>query len=264
VAHPQIAVFARTADANSKPVRKIEGQKSMLGRTMHAIAYDEIHDEFMVPQQFGQAILIFKGDASGEAPPARVIQGSKTMLQDPDRLGLDAEHNEIYIPQDDQLLVFDRAAQGNVAPIRVIEGKDTGLGASAVALDPINNLVVVAGGGGGGTKFRIFNRTDNGNVKPKMVVGGPRSLGGPFTIYPAKKLIIATDRVAGEMASDDSYLGIWSYDRDGDNPPLWKIGGPHGVFQMPRGVALDVKNKSIIVSDKRLNSVMTFSFPDMF
>jgi hypothetical protein len=264
VAHPQIAVFARLADANAKPVRKIEGQKSMLGRTMHAIAYDEIHDEFMVPQQFGQAILIFKGDTNGETPPIRVIQGSKTRLRDPDRLGLDAVHNEIYVPQDDVLLVYDRAAQGNVAPIRAIEGKDTGLGASAVAIDPLNNLVIVAGGGGGGTKFRIFDRTANGNVKPKMTIGGPRSLGGPFTVYPPKKLIIATDRVGGELASDDSYLGIWSYEKDGNNPPLWRIGGPRGVFQMPRGTTLDVKNKSIIVSDKRLNSVLTFSFPDMF
>jgi hypothetical protein len=33
---------------------------------------------------------------------------------------------------------------------------------------------------------------------------------------------------------------------------------------MPRGVTLDVKNKSIIMSDKRLNSVLTFHFPDMF
>jgi hypothetical protein len=33
---------------------------------------------------------------------------------------------------------------------------------------------------------------------------------------------------------------------------------------MPRGVALDVKNKSIIASDKRLNSVLTFYFPDAF
>jgi DNA-binding beta-propeller fold protein YncE len=263
VAHPQIAIFARMADANAKPVRKIEGQKSLLGRTMHAIAYDEIHDEFMVPQQFGQAILTFAGDANGEVPPKRIIQGSKTRLQAPDRLAVDAVHNEIYVPED-ALLVYDREAQGNVAPIRVIEGPDTGLGASAVAADPINNLLIVASGGGGGTKFRIFNRTDNGNVKPKMVIGGPRSLGGPFTIYPQKKLIFATDRVAGEMASDDSYLGIWSYEKDGVTAPLWRIGGPHGVFQMPRGVALDVKNKSIIASDKRLNSVLTFYFPDAF
>jgi hypothetical protein len=33
---------------------------------------------------------------------------------------------------------------------------------------------------------------------------------------------------------------------------------------MPRGVALDVKNKSIIASDKHLNSVLTFRIPELF
>ena len=42
---------------------------------MHGIAYDEIHDEFTVPQQFAQAILTFRGDASGESAPIRVIHG---------------------------------------------------------------------------------------------------------------------------------------------------------------------------------------------
>ena len=52
----------------------------MLGRTMHGIDYDEIHDEIVVPQQLGQAIMIFKGTARGEEPPVRVIQGSRTMI----------------------------------------------------------------------------------------------------------------------------------------------------------------------------------------
>jgi hypothetical protein len=46
--------------------------------------------------------------------------------------------------------------------------------------------------------------------------------------------------------------------------PKWTIGGPDGVLEMPRGVALDVKNQSIIVSDKRLNSVLTFRVPELF
>jgi len=259
------------ADGNAKPVRKIEGQKTLLGRTMHAIGYDEIHDEFVVPQQFAQAILTFRGGASGEEPPLRVIQGSKTRLEAPDRVALDPVHNEIYVPEGDAVLVYDREAKGDVAPIRVIEGPNAGGGASAVAVDPINNLVIVAGGGGpgggrgGGTSFLIFDRTASGNTKPKLVVSGPRSLGGPFTIYPPKKLILATNRPVGEALSGTvSYLGIWSYERDGDHPPLWRIGGPNGIFEMPRGVTLDVKNKSIIASDKRLNSVLTFHFPDMF
>jgi hypothetical protein len=33
---------------------------------------------------------------------------------------------------------------------------------------------------------------------------------------------------------------------------------------MPRGIALDPKNKAMMVSDKRLNAVLTFYFPEMF
>ena len=78
MAHPQIAVFARLADKNAQPVRKIEGQKTLMGRTMHGFSYDEIHDEITVTQEFGQAILTFPGGANGETAPIRVIQGSKT------------------------------------------------------------------------------------------------------------------------------------------------------------------------------------------
>ncbi len=270
MAHPQIAVFARLADGDANPVRKIEGQKTLLGRTMHAIAYDEIHDEFIVPQQFAQAILTFAGDASGEAPPKRVIQGSKSRLMDPDRLGLDPVHHEIYIPQGDYLLIFDRRAEGNVAPLRVIEGPDTGLGANAAGADPSRNLIIVAGSGflspgERGTIFRIFDRMADGNVKPKMEIRGPDAMGGPFAVYPEKQLILATNRpTGGTLAGPESYLGVWSYANGGSDVPLYRIGGPNGIFEMPRGVIYDVKNKTIIASDKRLNAVLTFSFPELF
>jgi hypothetical protein len=81
------------ADGGARPVRTIEGQKSLLGRTMHAISYNEVRDEFVVPQQFGQAILTFRGDSAGEAVPLRVIQGAQTGLIEPDRLAIDAVHN---------------------------------------------------------------------------------------------------------------------------------------------------------------------------
>ena len=57
----------------------------MLGRTMHGIDYDEIHDEIVVPQQFGQAILVFKGSTRGEAPP---IQRRKDVESGPVNLSL--------------------------------------------------------------------------------------------------------------------------------------------------------------------------------
>ena len=268
MAHPQIAAFARLADKNAKPVRKIEGQQTLLGRTMHGLTYDEIHDEFTVPQQFAQAILTFAGGVDGETPPLRVIQGSNTRLEAPDRVAVDAVNNEIFVPEGDKILVFDRMGSGNVAPKRVLEGPDVGRGLDAVAIDPVNNLLIVGPGAGDrerGTHFLVFDRTASGNMKPKMTIRGPRALGGPFAVYPPRKLIFATNRPVDEaLAGDDSYLGVWSYDKTTEGPPLWTIGGPKGIFQMPREIALDVKNRSIIASDKRLNSVLTFHVPEVF
>jgi len=241
---------------------------------MHAITYDPIHDEFSVPQQFGQAVLTFRGGANGEEPPLRVIQGSLTQLQNPDRLDVDPVHNEIFVPQDDVVLVFPREAVGNVAPIRVLKGTQMPVGRVAVAVDPVHDLLVVGGSQSGvGGRLLIYNRTDQGSTKPRAVIGGPRSgLGtvqGPFGVYPPRNEIILGSRIGrrgeiSEMASENFYVGVWSTQDNGDIPPRFLIGGPHGVLRQVRGVALDPTHKSIIVSDKRLNAVMTFYVPEIF
>ena len=243
---------------------------------MHAIAYDEMHDEFLVPQQFGQAILTFRGSASGEEPPIRVIQGSRTMMEQPDRLGLDPVHNEIFVPEGNKVLVYPREATGNVAPIRVLQGPDTGLGASSVAIDPIHNLLTVVGGNRRqGTKIMIFDRTASGNTKPLRVINGPNTQlgqpGGPHTVYAPTGRILVTIRSQGasgglgeRMATDDGFVGVWSINDNGNVPPRWQIGGPNGALQMVRGVAVNPKYKELVVTDKRLNAILTFSFPELF
>src|SRR5258705_2739103 len=97
----------------------------MLGRTMHAIAHDAIHDEIFVPQQFGQGILVFDGKSDGAVAPKRVIEGPDTQLTALDRLGVDPINNEIYVPEGKKLLVFPREGKGNVKPIRILEGPQT-------------------------------------------------------------------------------------------------------------------------------------------
>ena len=285
MAHPQIAVFARLADGGAKPVRKIEGQKTLLNRANHAIFYDEIHDEIFVPQPFAQAILTFRGGASGEEAPLRVIQGSLTGMTSLNRMTVDAVHNEIFVPNVNEqgqmeVLVFPRDANGNVAPLRVLKGSDTQLSplsqiSTSLAVDPVRNLLVAAGSQRGKNQawFLIFNRTDQGNAKPKAVIGGPktgfRTPAGPITVYPPRGWIIAGDQgdeapEFDEVVNDQSYVGVWSIQENGDVPPRWRIGGPKGIFQMPHGVALDLKHKELIATDKRLNAVLTFYFPEMF
>jgi hypothetical protein len=99
VAHPQVAVFARLADGKAMATRKIEGQATLLGRTMHAIEYDHVRDEIVVPQPFAQAILTFAGGTNGEQPPVRVLQGKSTQIEAPDRVAVDPVNGEIYVPE---------------------------------------------------------------------------------------------------------------------------------------------------------------------
>ena len=159
-------------------MRKLEGQKTLLGRTMHSIAYDELHDEFFLPVPFPQAILAFRGGADGEEAPVRYIQGPSTGLTYPNRLAVDPVHNEIFVPQTDKILVYPRDGNGDVAPLRVLQGPDTLLETNAVAVDPVRNLLIVVSelpGEPEAPRILIFNRTDNGNVKPRAIIGGPKS-----------------------------------------------------------------------------------------
>ncbi len=265
--HPQIAVFARLADGAAVPVRQIHGQKTLLSRTVHAIAYDEIHDEIVVPNQFAQAILTFRGGANGEEAPIRTIHGSRTQLQEPDRLGLDAVNGEIYVPQYGKLLVYPREANGNVSPSRILE-TDGSMG-GAVAIDAIRDLIVTVGSG----TIQIFAREGNGMVEPLRVIGGPNvrdSIDGGknIAVYPPKGWIILANQGVNRHRpidySEESFVGVWSIHDDGDVLPRWQIGGPFGVLRQARGVALDPKNKSLIVSDKYLNAALTFYFPEIF
>ena len=103
--HPQIAAFARLAGENTPPVRALEGQKTLISRTMHGFGFDEIHDEICVTSPLAQAILSFRGAANGEEPPIRVIQGPHTLIKGTagggnDKVSVDPANNEIYIPID--------------------------------------------------------------------------------------------------------------------------------------------------------------------
>lgn len=236
----------------------------MLGRTMHGIDYDHVNDEIVVPQQFGQAILIFKGSARGEEPPIRVIQGSRTRLTAMDRLAVDPYNDEIYVPEGDAVLVFDRKASGNVAPKRVLEGPNTGFtAAGTIAIDHVRNLLVVGAelpeGRGRGSQLAIFDRTASGNVKPKRVISGPEArVGNPgnMRVYPEGGLIFVVQQAG--------YVGVWSIDDEGEVPPRFTVGGPKGILEKPRGLDLDPKHNAVIVSDKGLNAVLTFEMPQIF
>ena len=248
---------------------------------MHDVRYDEVHDEIVVPVPYGEAILTFRGGADGQEGPIRIIQGPKTG-EVGSRLDVDPIHNEIFVPTSRSILVYPREANGDAAPLRVIKGPDTQLKrAQSLAVDPVNNIIAVGlnsdyGSEGPATEeaqeigaILVFNRTDNGNVKPKAVIRGPKSgiiRINQMQVYPPRKLIVvAMPGIHDQMEPQGAFLGAWSYDDNGDVPPRYKIPvGPRTTLKKPFGVVLNPKDKEVIISDMRNNGVLVFSVPEIF
>ncbi len=261
---------------------------------MHDVRYDAVHDELFVTNPFANAILVFRGGATGEEPPIRIIQGPHTQLRgNTDRLEVDAVNNEVYVPLSSSILVFPRDGNGDVAPIRVIKGPDTKLkGAGSVAVDPVNNVVVVGLGGEGGEGdtsegqpagnspagmqyglaryggMVIFDRNASGNAKPRGLIQGPKT--GivrilQLQVYSPKAEIIATQPGRPDAEEPEGvYVGVWNINDAGDVPPRWKLAGPKSTLKKPRGVVLDPKHQEMIIADMRLNSLLTYYFPEIF
>ena len=301
MAHPQIATYARLADGNAKALRAIAGQNTLITRSIHDMGYDPVRDEIYVIQTRLPAITTFQGDAGGDVAPIRTIMGPKTQLAATSgRLALDSVHHEIFIPGGNKVLVYPQEADGDVAPLRVLEGPDTQLGAAALTVDPVHNLLIVSGQthgwgrlgispadliingasgrrgsleGGSVGQIAIFNRTASGNTKPLRVITGSKTLLSStqtiMTTYPPRGWILGAVwgsdyGETGAPFSERAMVGVWSIYDNGDVPPRWTIGGPNGILRQARGVAVDPKHKTVLVSDKYINGVLSFEFPELF
>jgi len=221
---------------------------------MHAIHYNEVRDEIVVPNQFAQAVLTFRGGANGEESPIRIIQGSRTQLEGSSGVVIDTKNSEIITER----FVFAIDANGNVPPKRTLKY-------SVAAVDMDNGLYVSTRSRNGGTELLIFDRNSDSD-QPLRVIGGPKTL----LVNPSRIrvhngwIVVAHDGVQTENPNNLSYVGIWSVNDSGDVPPRWTFGGPNQMLVKPRGVDIDPKNQAVIVTDKELNAVLTYHAPELF
>lgn len=291
-------MFARLANGNVAPSRVIEGQATNLSRTMHGIAYDEVNDEIVIPVALGGAVLVFKGDAKGEVPPVRAIQGTRTRLVRPHTVAVDPVNNEILTadPSMRAVVVFDRRANGNVAPKRVISGPKTGLlDIVGVAVDPVRNVIIASSRKGAGDKVGlfVFDRLADGDVAPKQFIGGPNSKLAHFrqvavdlgsgNIFLAQQntrmkrmeaYVLDKPREGFKPRDDDDddsdsgrldqmgFIAVYAPDDTGDIPPRAIIKGPGIRLAGAAGVALNAKKGEIIAVGG--NGFQTFLLPDFF
>ena len=283
---PRIAVFARLANGDAAPTRLITGQNTLLGRTIHGLAYDPAHDEIVAPNALADAVLVFRAGASGAEHPMRVIQGPHTHLVTPHAVSLDLQNREILVASltGRRINVFRWDADGDATPVRVIEGPKTGLGhVVGLAVDPERNLLAVANS----QDILIFNRADNGDVSPLARIAGPKTgiTDEPWQMefYRGRIFVAASNHLhqnlyegvtlrpdAREVPDDPwlnpvlGFLGVWNITDNGDVAPLAMIRGPFSGLLHPVGLALNPKAGEIYLSDSLKNGVLSFLVPQFF
>ena len=264
----------------------ISGQASKLGRSVHGIAYDPVHDEIVVPNALADAILVFRAGARGDEPPRRVIQGACTQLVTPHAVSLDLTNNEILVSSmtAKTVYVFPLNANGDVPPSRIIRGPKTKLGHTVgIGVDPETNLMAVAGP----REILIFNRTDNGDIAPRATIEGPNTGIGeePWQIqmFRGKVFLAASNHIHQNVYSEVTlkgtykripvdpwndpnlgFIGVWRITDKGNTPPLTKLGGPFSGLLHPTGLAINPKDGEIYVSDSIRNGLFTYLVPDFF
>jgi hypothetical protein len=302
VTQPRIATFARMANGNVTPKRVIAGQTTKLSRTMHGIAYNPESDEIIVPNPVAAAILVFRGGADGSEPPVRVIQGPKTKLAYPHSVGVDVKNREILVgdPGGRMVLVFPLDANGDVPPRRIIRGKKTRLGyLVGLAVDPVRDLLVVSSSAirgsfdsdGGHKGLLIFNRTDSGDVAPRAAISGPKTginqgawqlvvdpeqgkifiaVGNANNYRPRYAKDVLRESAKGSVFTSPwrgaglGFVGVWNITDNGDVAPSAVIKGPFSELVHPVGLAVNYRNREIIVTDSVRNGAFIFSVPEFF
>lgn len=273
MSHPRLAVYARKANGQAAPLRVLEGQKTGISRSFHGIYIDVPHDEVIAPSNVAAAILVFGRTQSGNTPPRRVIQGSRTHLDSPQGVAVDDKHDELIVSNDTRLsiLVFDRVANGNVAPLREIIGPKTGItNPQGIVVDPVHDEIILADEGKSkvegvrlAASLRVFRRTDSGDVAPIRVISGPKTnMLRPRQIQldtQRDELVIVDRGLTQEFVYDTpGFLAVWKRTDSGDVAPKKMIRGPRSQLTGPRAVYVDPKNNEYGAGDTTSHSIMVY------
>src|SRR5229473_4184600 len=210
-----IVIYRREAIGLEAPVRYLRGAQTGMADP-HGIYWDDKNNELAVanhgnfrgllknigmgceqvaaanvPDEGGRfqppSITFYPATAKGDEKPLRTIQGTRTQLDWPMGIDVDAAHDEVAVANngDNSVLIFQRTATGDVAPLRTLRGPRTGINRPmGVSIDTKNNEIWVSNFGD--HTALVFARDASGNATPKRIirsapVGSPSSgFGNPM------------------------------------------------------------------------------------
>ncbi len=253
-----MTVYAATANGNVPPIAVIGGSNTRLAGPT-GIALDSSGKIYVVnsAEYRNGSITIYPplGTSIGilNQAPIAAIAGSKTLLDNPTGIALDAQGN-MYIANElhfsrkpDQrfdrgrLTVYPAGSRGNIAPIAVISGARTGLALPlGIALDSDGN-VYVANSYTANTSsslrydssITVYAAGSKGNTTPIATIAGDHTnLSYPqgLALDSSRNLYVTGDGIGIEVYPAGS---------SGDVSPVATIAGADTGLSVPIGIVLD-------------------------
>jgi hypothetical protein len=244
-------------DEISRPKRIVKGDKTLI-EFNNGLYVDPSGDIFSVESDTGDKMVRFPRDAEGDVAP-------KTVLHTPHRvynLAADEVKQELFatIEFPPRVVVYRKDASGEEKPLRTIEGDNTGLDAPhGLAVDEKDRLLFVNTWGhhsnftiaGTGKWYppaiKVYALDASGDAKPLRVITGDKTqLDWPAAMKFNPNngdLYVANDIGQSVLAFANAAKA------QGDLAPARVIHGPSTRLRNPTGVALDLTNQELWVSN---------------
>ena len=210
-------------------------------------------------------VIVFAGDANGNATPVTRLRGRRTRMDAPNGIFVDAGRR-IYIANPyfghDSVTVYAAGAAGHPKPIQEIRGSNTGLDFPlGVAADSARNIYVI----NIGTRqpsITMYASGAHGNVAPIRTIAGSNT-----------KLIesrsIALDDHNNIYVANSAYgqfpgsITVYNAGANGNVSPIQEITGSNTGIYGSSGVAVD-SDRNIYVASLSGNAKLETAMSDSF
>jgi DNA-binding beta-propeller fold protein YncE len=265
-----VTVYARTASGDTAPLRTLAGPATKLCLPT-GLAVDPVNDELVVANYCG-GITVYARTASGNTAPLRTLSGPATGIIGPTDLAVDALNNELVVTDiggsfiyDHSIRVYARTATGNASPLRTLSGRATGLNKPwGVAVDPLSNELVVANYGD--NSIRVYPRTASGDTAPLRTLEGRTtglSIPQGVAVDALNNELVVTNLYPTYDQNSRSYgyvpVTVYARTASGNTAPLRTLTGPATGLGGPHGVAVDLVNNELVVTNVGSNSVTVYA-----
>jgi hypothetical protein len=239
------------------PKRTVRGDKTLI-QFNNGLYVDPGGDIFSVESDTGDRMVRFPRDASGDVPPKAVLHTPHRVYN----LAGAESRQEIFatVEYPPEVAVYRKDASGEEQPLRVLEGDNTGLDAPhGIAVDEKDQLLFVNTWGhhsdvsvaGTGKWFppaiKVYSLTASGDARPLRVITGDKTqLDWPAAMKfdpDSGDLYVAND------IGQSVLVFAGAANAQGDLAPSRSIHGPTTRLRNPTGVALDLPNKELWVSN---------------